>query len=212
MTKKINEVNLGITVEEGYELTKTYVEYFWRVNKFYSLKNTHEIDDVVSELIIKFLSKGFFEKYNPEVTSKKYYVMVGVKTSMIDLLRKHRDVYSIDKEDENGLTMMDRLASEENLEEIISGDDFCREIIESLPNETRSKVVGHSPFQGEVKMTHRVIAEHLLAGYSIKEIASMFINPSNNKPVTSGSISKIVKEIREMVADGMAYLRVRDCY
>ena len=62
-----------ISLEEGYEITKKYVEYFWYTNKFYSLKNVYELEDITQELFCKFLEKGLFA-ITPKITSKKYHI------------------------------------------------------------------------------------------------------------------------------------------
>ena len=86
-----------ISKEEGYELVKRYVHYFWVTGKFYSLKNDREEIDIVDDIYCKFLSKHLFEKYDSSITSKKYFVMIPVKRTMSDMLRKYRYLVSLDK-------------------------------------------------------------------------------------------------------------------
>lgn len=191
---------MGMSEERGYELVRVYVEYYWRTGKFYSLKNENDMEDIIGDIYIKFLEKSYFKKYNSKVTSDKYYIMNGVRTSMIDMLRKYRQKISLDAEDEDGITMMDRINSNEHVEENVIGDTACEEVLKFLSDETNSKVEGHSPLLGDCKMTHRAIALHLAQGYSVKEIASFFINPNNHKPVSNGRVHQLIKEIRERLS------------
>ena len=39
--------------------------------------------------------------------------------------------------------------------------------------------------------------------YSVKEIAGMFINPASNKPITTGRVHQLIKEMREYVLDNI---------
>lgn len=188
-----------ITREEGYDLTSQYVSYFWNTGKFYSLKNQYEVEDLVMEIYAKFLEKGFFEKYSKKVTSKKYFVMTAVKNSLIDMLRKYREVVSLDKEDESGLTLADKIESIENLEDTVEGKVHRDSLFSYLPKETDSKLVGKSPVLGTVNFSLWVIAYHLELGYSVKDISGMFFNKNSGKYVTAGHVYQAVYKIREIL-------------
>lgn len=197
-----------ISKEEGYLLTAKYVTYFYNSKKFYSLNGTHSSEDLVQEIYCKFLAKGFFPKYNPQVTSKKYFVMNAVRNSLIDMLRKHRDTYSLDRSvsAEDDCPMYAIIPSKENVEGEYLDRDYVEDLLKSLPDESNSKVVGETPLCGMSKMTDYCIGVHLFNGYTVSEMASWFINPSNGRPVSSSSISARVKEVREILKVSMEYL------
>lgn len=203
-----------LTAEEGYELVCFYTKYYWNTNRFFALKNCYELEDLISELFLKFLEKKFFEKYNSSITSKKYHVMNGVRTSLIDMSRKKSSFVNnessiLDAENEEGLTMANLVLDETSdvEREIIKRESFEKgvvirnQIIESISDNTDSKLVGNSPIMGEVKMTLRVIAIHLEQGYSPKQIAEMFVNPKSGKPVTTGRINQLIKSLREFLIE-----------
>lgn len=192
-----------LTEEEGYALTKHYVNYFWRTNKYYSLKTEYEEDDVVSELMLKFYKHNLFAKYNMETTSKKYYVMRAVTTSMIDLLRKHREHLSLESENEEGLSLEDIIESEVNVSKEAIGNQRRDEIIAQLPETSKSSVVGFSPMMGNINLSYRVLALHLEAGYKVKEIAQMYKNPATNEPISEGTVSSYIRNMREFVLDNI---------
>ena len=193
-----------LTQEEGYELTKFYVNYFWRTNKFYSLKNQYDEEDIVSIIYIKFLEHNHFEKYNNRITSKKYHIMNGVRTSMIDLLRKYREVVYLDKENEEGSTLKETIVGPQDLEvEAISS--FKREeILDKLPETTNSKIEGFSPLlKKTVNISYRMLALHLEAGYKASDLAKFYKNPSSGENVSEGSISRYIRDMREFVLDNI---------
>lgn len=210
----INEIKneTPLTQEEGYVLTQFYVNYFWRNNKFYSLKNTYEEEDVVGDIYLKFMTKGFFEKYNSAITSKKYHVMNGVRTSMIDMLRKYRDVASLDQElTEDGFCLLDTLADDSDfVEEVIHKEQMeigqvkRDRIIAALPEETASKIVGYSELLGRmVNISYRMLALHLEAGYTVKRLAEMYKNPKTGESITQGNVSKHIANMREWMLDNV---------
>lgn len=199
----------SLSREEGWMLTYQYVNYYFNSSQFTRLRGGFQVEDLISEIYAKFLAKGFFEKYSSDVTSKKYYVMNSVYRSLIDISRKYREQFSLDKESEEGTDFYNVTPSEENVETDVVTSEITSAILESLSDETNSKVVGHSPLLGEVKMTERVIFHHLMNGYRVGEIAEMFINPKNNKPVSSSSISRIVKEAKENAKINFSYIASR---
>lgn len=192
-----------LTREEGFELTKFYVEYYWATGKFYSLKNQYELEDLVHEVYAKFLEKKLFEKYNSSITSKKYHVMNSVRTSLIDMLRKYREHISLDKEDELGITLAERIEDVEDVAANAIGSMGRDRIINSIPKETDSKLVGDSPLFGTVNFSLHTIAVHLEQGYSVEDISKMFINPRSGKPVTKGRVQQMVQTLREYVLDNI---------
>lgn len=189
-----------LTDEEGYVLTKKYVNYFWNVKKFYSLERDFTSEDMVHHIYAKFLEKEYFSKYSRKVTTKKYFIMIAVKRAMIDELRKQREQHSLDKENEDGLTMLDIMESPDRPSEQVIGRISRNYLLENLPGHTNSKVIGYSPLLGECNMSLRNIALHLEAGYKPVEIASFYINPTSGKHVTEGRIHQLINDIKERLS------------
>lgn len=189
-------MDIKLSMEEGYELTKNYARYFWRVKKFYSLERDYDLDDVIHELYATFLRRGLFENYNSSISSKKYHVMNAVKNGMIDLLRKQKEQYYLDQPDDEGIPMLEKMESTEDIQQEVVSRDYRNQLIEKLPEETGSEVEGFSPVVGYCRMSLRVIALHLEMGYKPKEISLFFINPRSHKEVSVGRIHQLIKEIR----------------
>lgn len=192
--------------EEGWMLTYKYVSHFYRTSQFSRLQGGFQLEDLVSEIYAKFLAKDLFAKYNPSVTTKKYHVMLSVKRSLIDISRKYREAFSLDKEVEEGTDFYNIMPSDEDIEVNVIDDEFTNLILDSLSDTTASKVKGNSPLLGEVEMTERTILYHLIKGYRVGEIAEFFINPKNGKPVSSSSISRIAREAKENAKINFNYL------
>ena len=203
VSKVVNEEPM--TEEEGYELTKYYVHYFWSVNKYYSLKNQYEEGDILSEVYLKFMRHSYFKKYDYRVTTKKYFIMRGVQTTIIDLLRKYRETYSLDKENENGTTHMDILEDETiSVEKKVEGEVRRKEILDKLPEKSDSKIKGYSTLLNkEVNISYRVLAQHLEAGYRPKDLAQMYKNPETGENVSEGTITSYIRKLREYALDNI---------
>lgn len=210
--------NLNVlTYEEAYELVGFYVSKFW--DKFYTLARDYDQEDVVQEIFAKFVAKGYIAKYNSQVTSKKYFIMNGVRTSMIDMVRKQRQMAYLDQPDQEGLTLGEKLP-ESNIygiqpasveDKVVSGS-YVLSLINKLPSTTDSKVPGYSPILGECNMSLRNIAIHLMYGYEPKEIAAMYINPRSNKPVSSGRIHQLIAQIKKILSQYMDEYQVQEAH
>lgn len=190
----VNEISKGgkLTNEEGYLLVVKYTQYYWRINKFYSLKNKYELNDMIHHIYCHFLEKRFFEKYDEKVTSKAYFVMRGVMTRLVDEMRKYREHLSIEQEDENGITLGEKIPDDFNMEDIA----IRNEIMDKIPGETDSKLVGKSPEFGIVNFSLKTVAMHLEKGYTVQDIAAMFMNPASGRHVSESRVSQLVKELR----------------
>ena len=132
--------------------------------------------------------------------------MLSVKRSLIDISRKYREQFSLDKEAEEGTDFYNIMPSNENIEINYLEDSLVNEILDSLSDETTSKVEGFSPILGQIKMTERVIFFHILQGYKIGEIANFFKNPKSGKPISSSSISRIANEAKANAGINLKYI------
>lgn len=196
-TRKHTENLQEIPFSEAYPLIAKYAGYFFYSGKFYSIRNTHDVDDMIQEICVKWIENGYLTRYSPEVTSKQYFIMSGVKNFFIDTLRKQRNVVSLDSQNEDGFSLADVLADQSHPMEDLEELDALNRLLEELPDETNSRIVVISPL-GEGKATLRMLARLLVAGYSQSECCKFFLNPKTMKPVTSGRISQMVEEIRDI--------------
>lgn len=188
---------------EGYELTKFYVTYFW-FNKFHTLRHNYELEDLVNELCLKFIEKNLFKKYNSQITSKKYHVMISVRRSLIDILRKQRKEVSLEQcltEDEDDFSLMSVLDSGVDVNLEVVGRQVRDDIIAILPDYTNSKLEGNSPLLGKCGFTLRNIALHLEQGYGAKEIAEFYYNPRSGRHTTTSNVLKMIRTIRQICVD-----------
>lgn len=203
MTSTVETKGEVLTREEGYELTKGYATYFFH-GKYSLLKRSRmDVEDVISTIYVHFLEKGLFEKYNSEVTSKKYFVMKSVENRMIDMCRTLHPTVLLstpigESKDGEELELGDIIEGRDEEELVISLLDRDA-LLEKLPDTTNSKVRGNSPIRGEVAMTLREIAIHLASGYTVQEIAAIYINPYNGYAVSESRIRSFIKEIREIL-------------
>lgn len=189
---------------EGYELTKFYVTYFW-FHKFHTLRNNYELEDLVNEICLKFIEKNLFNKYNPQITSKKYHVMISVRRSLIDIVRKQGREISIDRsladEDDEDFSLLAVLDSGIDVNAEVVGNQVRDDIIAILPDYTNSKLEGNSPLLGKCGFTLRNIALHLEQGYGANEIAEFYYNPSSGRHTTTSNVLKMVRTIRQICVD-----------
>lgn len=195
-----------LTPEEGYELTKFYVRYFWRTNKFYSLKTEYEEDDVVSIIYLKMLEKDYFSKFDSNVTSKKYYMQRCVQTKMIDLLRRHREAKSLETPVGNeGLVLSDVIPENcETMDVRVEGRVARDRIINQFPKVSLSKIKGYCPQLGRVVgVNYYDLANMVEIGLRPKDMSQFLINPSTGRQVSEGSISKYIRSMREYALDNI---------
>lgn len=187
--------NYTISFEEAYPLVENYVRYFYNSGKFYSVAQYDSQEDLVGAICVKFLEKKYLEKYDPEITSVKYFIMVGVKHFFIDRLAGLKQTLSLDNEDANGNSYISQLPDSRDYMEEVEGYISYNQIMSIIPDTTNSKIVVNAPW-GQEKATLRVLARLLGEGYNQAEISQMFINPSNGKHVSSGRVSQMVSELR----------------
>lgn len=195
-----------LTAEEGYELTRKYVSYFWRVGKYYSLKTEYEMEDVISIIYLKMLERDYFSRYDSSVTSKAYFMQRCVSTKMVDLLRKHRDLKSLETPvNEDGMTLMDVLEDKSlAMESVCEGNLQRDKILEQLPTVSSSKIRGYCEVLGrEVGVNYRDIAEMLEVGLKASDMAEFLKNPRSGMSISEGSVSKYIRDLREYVLNNI---------
>ena len=189
-----------VSNEEWYEITKTMVLGLYHSSKYYTVQRFFTAEDCVSEMYIKLLEKHYFEKYNGK-TEIHAYVKVAVVRQFIDWTRKYikRQHESVDKENDEGLTLLSRLADDANNQAYdYEFSSLLNSTINAVSDETDSKVVGYSPvLNREVTLSNRNILFHLSQGMTEDEVNQMYVNPKNGKPISKSTFRRYLKQARE---------------
>lgn len=205
-----------LTMLEGYYLTGFYVTNFLVKGQFRPLVSKCEPIDLIDDLYKKFVEQNLFGKYNPEITSKKYHVMLSVKRSLIDKLRRHRDEVSLDLpvgDDGEGVCVLDFIPDvgaskiggksggvsySQSVEDQARYDELLQSLMNKVSGETESKLQGVSPLFGvTVNFSPRTILIHTVHGMSPAEIGGMFVNPRSGRPVSTSHVTQILNKVRE---------------
>lgn len=195
-----------LTFEDAYPLIQKYVNYNW--NKYHSLRDFMEKEDAVQEIINKFQEKDYYAQYNPEGTTAKNFIAVAVGRWFIDKVRywERRRGTSLQKPIAEDLTLEEIISDNEYSTESVFGAAFRDKIIQLLPGDTESNVVVDSPILENSKFSLRNVALLLEYGFKPNEICEMCKNPYSGNPVSLGTITKIIRELRETTTEVVKYL------
>lgn len=176
---------------EIYEMITGYVNYFCMTMP--DLVKFNEKEDLVQDVVVKFIRHDHIAKYNPEITSMKYHVMNAVKNTLIDILRKEkyrRTEVELDRPITSGdegeaLTLADTVASnDKGAEDLL----YLAEMMKDLSD--RSKEWGPEmdiPFLGKAKKSAYNVYLLVILGFKKNEISEMF-------GFTGGRVSQLFKE------------------
>lgn len=196
--KNVNVNN--ITSEDWFEMTKMMVLGCYHSSKYYTVQRFFTAEDCVSEVYIKFLEKGYFDKYNG-ACEPHAYVKVAVVRWFIDATRKYvkRQSESLDKPNDEGLDLLSRLADDANSQAVdYEFSSLLNDALSAVSSETDSKVVGFSPvLNRNVAFTNQMILFHLAKGMTEDEVNQMYLNPKNNKPISKSTFRRYLKAARE---------------
>lgn len=92
-------------------------------NVRYIVKNYHDIEDVVQEVLIKIVR--FYHKYDPNVCKFEYWVSKITKNQCIDYLRRIKRADDIDN-------WQDTLYTSENIQETVENAEIVKEVHKNL--------------------------------------------------------------------------------
>lgn len=182
------------TFEEAYKLIEIYAKQLW--GTYISLHKIMTVEDVIQDIATSVWQRKAIERYNSNITSKRYFIMIIVKRWYIDLIKKRRvDFQSLDRDinDTEECSMLDLFGTEENKDFYIS----LEELLNTVSNETDSRVMGIVPGIGETKMTERVLVSLYLDGYTPTAISKYFINPSSGRCISPGRVAQILESALE---------------
>lgn len=195
--------NNSISAEEGFELVGRYVEYFWKERCFSArLKYEYDMEDVVSEVYVKLLEKRYFEKWDKHKASKKYYVSLAVKRKLIDIWRGHRERISLNEEDDEGISLLDKLKSDiDTVDEVVKSR--LKDMLYQLPESRQAGkvIMGSTPVLGKCKLSMKSVAVHMAMGYNGREISEWFDSPYREGSVSPPTIYNIRDKIEEYLKE-----------
>lgn len=172
---------MNITLEQVYDKAN---KYSTSVMKRYGLPfNKFSPEDIVGEFMVKFIDKGFLERFDGTKSSFNYYVYKGLSYMAIKMVRHiKREITSFE-----GVFLLDYPCygkveiPEFEVEDLI--DSF------NLVNVKKSNTIWVK--DKEYKFNSRSILQLIYQGYTKKEIALLF---SVNCNVIYRIISKVRKE------------------
>lgn len=164
--------------EEVYKMISGYVRHFCRVMP--DLMRFQDPEDLAQDVVVKFIRHRHVEKFDGSITSFKYHIMYGVKTTLIDILRKEKNrrlEFELDKP----------VKSEEGEETSYASflpaypenpvDSYYLDQILSMIKRQFSKEWGEeieSPLIGRTKTSAYSVFLHHIAGYNHTEIGKVF--------------------------------------
>jgi len=161
---------------ENYELIKGYVSYFSMTMP--DLMRFQEKEDLAQDVVVKFIRHNHIEKFDPKRTSIKYHIMLGVKTTLIDILRKEkyrRLEFELDRPiagTEENITLLDVTPGQKDDPQDVL---YLLDLLKDL--KSRCKEWGNRvdvPMLGEVKVSAYSVYMLFLFGYNKGEIGKIF--------------------------------------
>lgn len=163
--------------QEDYSQIALYVNYFAR--KWPFLVRFQDQEDLVQTVCVKFLRFNHMEKFNSKITSRKYHIMNGVKTTMIDMIRREknrREEINLEvpiSSEEGSVTLLDTISSfdaDPSLEEEFMS--IYSQLYEVYGNEWGPEY--DVPVFGKTRRSLFVAYMLFLIGYSKTEIGVFF--------------------------------------
>lgn len=153
--------------------------HFTRTNP-YLLKN-YTVEDLAQETFLHFLEKGFFEKFDPSITSLEYFVARAAKNYLIDIYR-----HGVDKASSLDEKVKGSDGDSCRLEDMISGsmtDQYSELLLKEMISNCSDEQV--SP---NYNLSWRQLLQYLIAGYRTEDLHEMI-------GISSGRISQLKKEL-----------------
>lgn len=175
-TQTLRSSTMATMNQEVIDLIRGYVRHFSR--SMPALMRFNEVDDLVNEVVVKFIRHNHLEKFDSNRTSLKYHVMYGVKTTLIDILRKEKN--KIRELSTNApISSEDGQDEFQDFVEAPAEDPSDRIYLSELLSElkTHFKEWGPrfvSPLLGEIRTSAFTVYLHYLVGYQFKEIGTIF--------------------------------------
>jgi len=184
--------------DEAYKAIQHYARFFFTSPSFYSLKEQYDVEDMVQAIVVRFLTNGYIDRFDPEKANLGTYIGGAVRNFFVDTVKAQKRAFSLDAENDEGLALCDVLPDTDP-ETII---DVCSldQLLANLPDASRSVAKIVSPL-GTFPLSLRSLAIHLHHGYTQSEISSYCVNTKTGNTVSVCRISQIVGELREHIED-----------
>jgi len=182
-----------VSLEEAYEIAAQLCPSIMKKLEIPSNKISEE--DVIGQFITNFIEKGFLNKFNPRVTSFRYYVYMGVRNAAVSMIRHLKyEVTSLDaitRPDPDG-KVLDIPAPEPVQEMIMKG--LLEEVWDfSFGYGKIAKLYGaEEDLIAELPSTARSVLQMLFMKYSKDEVAAFF-------GVTVSTINNVISSVRDQV-------------
>lgn len=195
---KISGSNPELTADEAYALVGFYVKRVF--NSFSYIKMNCTVEDAIQDVSLKLIRLNMLNKYDASVTSKKYFIARSVQTTLISIndYYKRRFTYSLDYEidssDDNETTLLDLIPGS------FSPEAEHNNLLDFLPTNVINPVVA-STIEG-VDFSYNHLARLLGAGYIPQEIANLFINTKTGLPITSSTVNRAIRMMRDLIRVG----------
>lgn len=159
--------------------------------------NKMSAEDIVGEFITKFIEKGFITKFNPQVTSFRYYVYMGVRNAAVTMIRHL-------KYETTSLESITHSDPEFRPREFPAPEPVQDMILHGLLDEIwdfnfgygrRVKVRGQEDdLIADLPSTARSVLQMLFMGYTKPEIAELF-------GVTVSTVNNVLSSVRDQVRE-----------
>ena len=164
--------------QEVYEMIRGYVKYLTSTTLRDALRFS-DVDDLTQDVVEKFIKHDHLAKFDENITSLKYHVMNGCKTTIIDLLRKEKyrrrelrlDAPLDKSEEDESISMLDMISGHETTEEYLYLADMLAEL-KGACKEWGEEV--DLPMLGRRKVSAYAVYLLFLAGFKKSEIGQMF--------------------------------------
>lgn len=171
-------------IREAYEAIEKVAQHFIRTTSH--LSREYSVEDLTQEVYTHFLEKGFFEKFNQNITSFKYFVARAAKNHIIDIVRKGvDDSYSLDVQ----------LVGKEGNETTTKKDMVEGHLVDQYSALLLQQMVNSCPdtrISPNYDLTWRRLLVYIMEGWTPSELHEVI-------GISSGRISQLKNELMDML-------------
>lgn len=191
-----------ISIEDAYDMIKSMS---WTIyNSFRGMYYVMSREDFVQEAITSFLRRKYLQKFNDAITTKPYYVFVGLKNLAIDLLRKSsaRHKYYIEISENTNLRIGEEIEISSSIYELTEDLNEFSAIsylileetvnILSRENKLKDRTTYDTDLFGIVWLSEYHIFKLALVGMLRKDIAVLF-------GVTEATVGNYLKRAQDKI-------------
>jgi len=179
-------------IQAAYKEIEKVARHF--INTTPNMKRDWSVEDITQEVYVHFVEKGFFEKFDNNVTSFKYFVAVAAKNHIIDMVRKGFDnSYELDR----------KMAGKDGVE-----NSTLKDFVEGSLTDQYSAILLQQVYDScpdtqispNYDLTWKKLLEYVIDGWKSDEIHKVV-------GISSGRISQLKAELIEMLKSHMECVR-----